>query len=45
MTKNCVFCSSAKNAALRNKCKDWLSQNQDNVFDWNDMSVIINVAI
>jgi hypothetical protein len=29
--KICICCISAKYAALRNKSKDWLAQNQDNV--------------
>jgi len=32
----CYF--SAKHTALRKKDKDWLAQNQDNVFEWNDIS-------
>jgi len=26
-----------KHAALRNKNKDWLAQNQNNVSEWSDM--------
>jgi len=26
-------------AALRRKSKDWLARNQDNVSEWNDMSI------
>jgi hypothetical protein len=33
-----ICCFSAKHAALRRKSKDWLSRNQNNVFEWNDMS-------
>ena len=33
---NCCF--SAKQAALRRKCKDWLAQNQNNVSELSDMS-------
>ena len=29
----------AKLAALRRKSKDWLTQNQDNVSEWGDMSI------
>ena len=29
--KICISCFSAKHAALRNKNKDWLAGNQDNV--------------
>ena len=31
-----IFCFSAKHTTLRRKSKDWLAQNQDNV--WGDMS-------
>jgi hypothetical protein len=33
-----ICCFSAKHAALRRKSKNWLSRNQNNVFEWNDMS-------
>jgi hypothetical protein len=33
-----ICCFSAKYATLRGKSKDWLAQNQDNVFEWSDMS-------
>ena len=33
-----VCCFSAKHAALRNKSKDWLTRNQNNVSEWSDMS-------
>jgi hypothetical protein len=33
-----ICCFSAKHAALR-KNKDWLAQNQDNVSEWDDMSI------
>ena len=33
-----ICCFSAKQAALRTKSKDWLDRNQDNVFEWSDMS-------
>ena len=32
----CSF--SAKHAALRRKSKDWSARNQNNVFEWSDMS-------
>ena len=32
-----IYCFSSKYAALKNKSKDWLSRNQDNVTEWNDM--------
>jgi hypothetical protein len=37
-----ICCFSAKHAALlplRRKRKDWLAWNQDNVFEWGDMSI------
>jgi hypothetical protein len=30
---------STKQTALRIKSKDWLARNQDNVFEWDDMSI------
>jgi hypothetical protein len=33
-----IYCFSAKQAALRRKNKYWLARNQNNVFDWSDMS-------
>ena len=27
-----------RNAALRRKSKDWLARNQNNVFEWSNMS-------
>ena len=33
-----ICCFSAKHAALRNKNKDWLAGNQNNVSEWSDMS-------
>ena len=32
----CFF--STKHAALKRKSKDWLIQNQNNVYEWSDMS-------
>ena len=32
-------CFSAKHAALRRKSKDWWTRNQDNVFEWGDISI------
>ena len=29
---------SAKHTALRRKSKDWLARNQNNVYEWSDMS-------
>jgi hypothetical protein len=34
-----ICCFSAKHAALRSKSKDWLARNQNNVSEWNDMSI------
>jgi len=34
-----ICCFSAKHAALRRKSKDWLARNQNNVFEWSDMSI------
>jgi hypothetical protein len=33
-----ICCFSAKHAELSRKSKDWLARNQDNVFEWDDMS-------
>ena len=38
-TKIGICCFSAKHAALRRKSKDWLARNQDNVSEWDDMSI------
>ena len=34
-----ICCVSAKHAALRRKSKDWLVWNQNNMFEWGDMSI------
>ena len=34
-----ICCFSAKHAAPIRKSKDWLAQNQDNVSEWNNMSI------
>ena len=34
-----ICCFSAKHAAFSRKSKDWLVWNQDNVFEWGDMSI------
>jgi hypothetical protein len=34
-----ICCFSAKHAALRRKSKDWLARNQNNVSEWDDMSI------
>ena len=33
-----ICCFFAKHAVLRNKSRDWLALNQDNVSEWCDMS-------
>ena len=33
-----ICCFSTNHAALRNKIKDWLALNQNNVSEWSDMS-------
>jgi hypothetical protein len=33
-----ICCFSAKNSALRRKCKDWLARNQNNVAESSDIS-------
>ena len=33
-----IFCFSAKHSAFRNKSKDWLVKNQDNMSEWSNMS-------
>ena len=32
-------CFSVKHAALRRKNKDWLARNQDNMSEWDNMSI------
>ena len=34
-----IVCFSAKRTALRRKSKEWLARNQDNVSEWDDMSI------
>jgi hypothetical protein len=33
-----ICCLSTKHSALRRKNKDWLARNQNDVFEWSDMS-------
>ena len=33
-----ICCFSAKHTALREKSKDWLARNQNNVSEWSDIS-------
>jgi len=35
-----ICCFSINHAALRRKSKDWLAQNQDNVSELGDMSIL-----
>lgn len=35
-----ICCYSTKHTVLRHKRKDWLSQNQDNMSPWSDMSTL-----
>ena len=34
-----ICCFSAEHTALRKKSKDWSARNQNNVSEWNDMSI------
>ena len=34
-----IYCFSAKHAALSRKSKDWLARNQDDVSEWDGMSI------
>ena len=34
----CIYSFSVRHAALRNNSKHWLSQNQNNVSEWSDIS-------
>ena len=36
-----IGCFFVKLAALKSKSNDWLAQNQDNVFEWRDMSTCL----
>ena len=36
-----ICCFYAKHAALRSKNKNWLDQNQDNVYEWGETSIHI----
>ena len=41
-TKDCLIdncCFFAKHASIRRNSKDWLARNQDNVSEWDDMSI------
>ena len=34
-----ICCFSAKHTALKSMSKDWLTKNQNNMFEWGDMSI------
>jgi hypothetical protein len=34
-----ICCFSIKHPTLRRRSKDWLTSNQDNVSEWDDMSI------
>ena len=34
-----ICCFSANHGALSRQSQDWLCRNQDNVFEWGDMSI------
>jgi hypothetical protein len=34
-----ICCVLAEHAPIRRKSKDWLARNQDNMFEWRDMSI------
>ena len=36
-TEIIMFCFYAKHVLLRNKSKDWVALNQDNVSEWSDI--------
>jgi hypothetical protein len=38
-----ICCFSVSLAASRRRSKDWLAQNQDNVFEWGDMSILLEL--
>ena len=40
----CCF-SAIKPAALRNKSKDWLARDQDNVTEWSDVSTLRLISV
>jgi hypothetical protein len=37
--KICICCFCTKYPTLRSKSKDWLTLNQDNVYEWDNMSI------
>jgi hypothetical protein len=36
---------SGKHAALRKKSKDWSARNQDNVSEWDDITIKIQLSV
>ena len=36
-----ICCFFTKHATLRRKRKDWLARNQDNAYEWYDMSICV----
>ena len=40
-----ICCFSDEHTALRRKSKDWLARNQDNVYDWGDMSIVYPLTV
>ena len=38
-----ICCFSAKHVALRRKSKNWLARNQNNVSEWYEMSLKIDL--
>jgi hypothetical protein len=38
-----ICCFSTKNTALRRKSKDWLAYDKDNVSEWSDMSIRVQL--
>ena len=39
ITIQLVFAASPNHAAIMNKSKNWLDQNQDNASDWSDIAI------
>jgi predicted nucleotidyltransferase len=39
ITIKLVFAASPNHAAIMNKSKNWLDQNQDNASDWSDIAI------
>jgi hypothetical protein len=43
--KTGIPCFSAKQTILRRKSKDWLARNEDNVLEWDDMSIYAHTVV